>query len=198
MRVDEVALREFLHTDYPRLVAAVALASGSRPAAEDAVQEALLRAWERSEKGEDIESLNAWVTTVALNLVEERPPPVALRAEGEDAAADARGGPRTRRPRTAMPSTSSARSRRSPGASARPPSSATTSSSTPREIAAVLRHRRGHREEHAVPGAGGAGRRRSASTTPRRRTTMALDERLRSGTWSGPLAPPTPAASTRT
>jgi RNA polymerase sigma-70 factor (ECF subfamily) len=69
MRVDEVALREFLHTSYPRLVAAVALASGSRPAAEDAVQEALLRAWERSEKkGEEIESLDGWVTTVALNL----------------------------------------------------------------------------------------------------------------------------------
>jgi RNA polymerase sigma-70 factor (ECF subfamily) len=67
MRVDEVALREFLHTSYPRLVAAVALVCGSRPAAEDAVQEALLRAWERSERGEEIESLNAWVTTVALN-----------------------------------------------------------------------------------------------------------------------------------
>jgi RNA polymerase sigma-70 factor, ECF subfamily len=68
MRVDEIALREFLHTSYPRLVAAVGLVCGSRPTAEDAVQEALLRAWERSEKGEEIESLNAWVTTVALNL----------------------------------------------------------------------------------------------------------------------------------
>ena len=68
MRVDEIALREFLHTAYPRLVAAIALAAESRPAAEDAVQEALLRAWERSEKGEEIESMNAWVTTVALNL----------------------------------------------------------------------------------------------------------------------------------
>jgi RNA polymerase sigma-70 factor (ECF subfamily) len=68
MRVDEIVLREFLHTSYPRLVAAVALASGSRPAAEDAVQEALLRAWERSDKGEEIESLDGWVTTVALNL----------------------------------------------------------------------------------------------------------------------------------
>ncbi len=67
MRVDEIALREFLHTSYPRLVAAVALACGSRPAAEDAVQEALLRAWQRSEHGEEIESLDAWVTTVALN-----------------------------------------------------------------------------------------------------------------------------------
>ena len=68
MRVDEVAIREFLHTAYPRLVAAVALVGGSRPAAEDAVQEALLRAWERSEKGEEIESLGSWVATVALNL----------------------------------------------------------------------------------------------------------------------------------
>ena len=68
MRVDEVAIREFLHTSYPRLVAAVALTSGSRPAAEDAVQEALLRAWERSEKGEEIDSLEGWVTTVAMNL----------------------------------------------------------------------------------------------------------------------------------
>lgn len=68
MRVDEIAIREFLHTAYPRLVAAVALVSGSRPAAEDAVQEALLRAWERSEKGDEIERLDAWVTTVALNL----------------------------------------------------------------------------------------------------------------------------------
>jgi RNA polymerase sigma-70 factor (ECF subfamily) len=68
MRVDELAIREFLHTSYPRLVAAVALTSGSRPSAEDAVQEALLRAWERSEKGEEIDSLEGWVTTVALNL----------------------------------------------------------------------------------------------------------------------------------
>lgn len=68
MRVDEVALREFLHTSYPRLVAAVALVCGSRPASEDAVQEALLRAWERSEKGDEIHSLEGWVTTVALNL----------------------------------------------------------------------------------------------------------------------------------
>jgi RNA polymerase sigma-70 factor, ECF subfamily len=68
MRVDEVAIREFLHTAYPRLVAAVALACQSRPAAEDAVQEALLRAWERSEKGQELDSLEAWVTTVAMNL----------------------------------------------------------------------------------------------------------------------------------
>ena len=55
-------------TDYARLLAAVALVTGSRPAAEDAVQEALVRAWERTTKGEAIDSLGAWVATVALNV----------------------------------------------------------------------------------------------------------------------------------
>lgn len=70
--VDEIAIREFLHGAYPRLVAGVALVAGSRPAAEDAVQEALARAWERSERGEEIESLTAWVTAVSLNLARSR------------------------------------------------------------------------------------------------------------------------------
>ena len=50
-------------------MAAVSLACGSRAAAEDAVQEALARAWERSERGEHIEALRAWVMKVAINLV---------------------------------------------------------------------------------------------------------------------------------
>ena len=49
------------------MVNAVALASGSYPAAEDAVQEALVRAWMRSERGEQLDSLPAWVAAVALN-----------------------------------------------------------------------------------------------------------------------------------
>jgi RNA polymerase sigma factor (sigma-70 family) len=48
-------------------VNAVALACGSYPAAEDAVQEALVRAWIRSERGDRFGSLAAWVTAVALN-----------------------------------------------------------------------------------------------------------------------------------
>jgi RNA polymerase sigma factor (sigma-70 family) len=36
------------------------------------VQEAVVRAWERSERGADIESLTAWVTTVSLNLARSR------------------------------------------------------------------------------------------------------------------------------
>ena len=47
---------------------AVALTCGSYPAAEDAVQEALVRAWQREDLGAPIDSLDAWVATVALNL----------------------------------------------------------------------------------------------------------------------------------
>src|SRR5213594_2754877 len=67
--LDELTIRAFLATEYPRLVAGVALACGSRAAAEDAVQEAVARAWERSERGEQIESLRAWVMKVSINLV---------------------------------------------------------------------------------------------------------------------------------
>jgi RNA polymerase sigma-70 factor (ECF subfamily) len=79
-RLDEVRLREFLAGDYPRLVAAVRLAAGGSAAAEDAVAEALARAWERSDRGEEITDLPAWVMRVALNLANSRWR--RLRAEG--------------------------------------------------------------------------------------------------------------------
>ncbi len=65
--LNEAEIRGFLAVEYPRLVNAVALACGSYPAAEDAVQEALVRAWVRSERGERLESLPGWVASVALN-----------------------------------------------------------------------------------------------------------------------------------
>ena len=71
MALDDETIREFLETSYPRLVAAVALVAGSREAAEDAVQEALARAWERTGT-EQIRSLPAWVTRVSLNLSRSR------------------------------------------------------------------------------------------------------------------------------
>ena len=55
--------------DYARLVAALALMSASRPAAEDAAQEALVRAWERVDQGQRFESMTAWITAVATNLI---------------------------------------------------------------------------------------------------------------------------------
>lgn len=70
--VDDAAIRRFLAHDHARIVAAVALVTGSRPAAEDAVAEALARAWERSDRGGSIDSLPAWVTRAALNLAKSR------------------------------------------------------------------------------------------------------------------------------
>ena len=70
--LDDVTIREFLGTAYPRIVAAVSMVAGDRATAEDAVQEALARAWERSSRGETIDSLSAWVTRVALNLSKSR------------------------------------------------------------------------------------------------------------------------------
>lgn len=61
-------IRTFVETDYRQVVSTVALVCGSVPTAEDSVQEALARAWERLDRGDAIDRLPAWVTTVALNL----------------------------------------------------------------------------------------------------------------------------------
>ena len=95
--MDESELHEFVHTHYPRLVGALALVCGSRATAEDAVQEALARAWERWLRGEEVESLAAWVTTVAMNvtrsgarrLVSERRAKAKLMTAPNDATSQA-------------------------------------------------------------------------------------------------------------
>jgi RNA polymerase sigma factor (sigma-70 family) len=65
--LDEYELRAFFNDGYDRLVGRL---DGwyCQPWAEDLVQEALLRAWERARCGEAVISLHAWVTTVATNL----------------------------------------------------------------------------------------------------------------------------------
>ena len=70
--LDEAEIRAYLSSEYPRLVAGLALVLGGRAAAEDAVQEALVRAWERSRRGETINSLPDWVAVVAMNLLRSR------------------------------------------------------------------------------------------------------------------------------
>jgi RNA polymerase sigma-70 factor (ECF subfamily) len=67
-QVDDDRIREFVDGEYARVVATVALVCGSAATAEDSVQEALARAWERLDRGDGIDRLAAWVTTVALNL----------------------------------------------------------------------------------------------------------------------------------
>lgn len=54
------------------MVAALTFVCDGRANAEDAVQEALARAWERMDHGTHIDSLQAWVTAVALNLSRSR------------------------------------------------------------------------------------------------------------------------------
>src|SRR4029079_5771562 len=66
--VDDDRIRDFVDGEYAKVVATVALVCGSVATAEDSVQEALARAWERLDRGDDIDRLPAWVTTVALNL----------------------------------------------------------------------------------------------------------------------------------
>lgn len=65
-------VKVFLEEEYPRVVGVVSLLAGDVASAEDAVSEALARAWERAEHGERFESLAAWVTTVAMNLTRSR------------------------------------------------------------------------------------------------------------------------------
>ena len=68
-RPGELEIREFVDREYAQVVATVRLVCGSAAVAEDAVQEALARAWEQYLRGRDLERLGAWITTVALNLV---------------------------------------------------------------------------------------------------------------------------------
>ena len=65
--MDENEIRRFLRCEYPRVVNAVALICDSHAAAEDAVEEALARAWLQLQRGQTIDSLVAWVTAVAMN-----------------------------------------------------------------------------------------------------------------------------------
>jgi len=60
-------IEDCIRTEYRRLVGAVAVVTGSTAAAEDAVQEAFARAWERSRRGQTFTHLPGWVATVALN-----------------------------------------------------------------------------------------------------------------------------------
>lgn len=66
---DEAELRRFLERAYARVLRIVSLAADSDAAAEDAVHEAIARAWERRSQ---IEHLDRWVLTVALNLIRSR------------------------------------------------------------------------------------------------------------------------------
>ena len=60
-----VELSAFLDDEYRRVVGSVALITGDRASAEDAVNDAVVTAWSRREQS--IERLAAWITVVASN-----------------------------------------------------------------------------------------------------------------------------------
>ena len=62
-------LREFIDRDFGKVVASVALASGDSDAAEDGVQDALVK---YLRDGHEPSNLAAWVTVVATNEVRQR------------------------------------------------------------------------------------------------------------------------------
>jgi RNA polymerase sigma factor (sigma-70 family) len=64
----DAELRRFVAGPYASIMRIVTLATGSKAAAEDAVQEALARACERG----GIRDLDRWVLTVALNVSRSR------------------------------------------------------------------------------------------------------------------------------
>ena len=68
IEVDPDDLRVFIRDDYGRMVAALAVVCGSPSLAEEAVQEALARAVERTRRGERIADIRAWVAVVARNV----------------------------------------------------------------------------------------------------------------------------------
>jgi RNA polymerase sigma-70 factor (ECF subfamily) len=68
LSLTDAELRRFIAGPYASILNVVTLAAGSRAAAEDAVHEALARAWQRG----GIAHLDRWVLTVALNLTRSR------------------------------------------------------------------------------------------------------------------------------
>lgn len=92
----EEEIRRLFDAEYPRLVGAVSLLCGSDVVAEDAVQEAMVRLWERLERGDEIRSPAAWVTTAASNLTRS-----SFRRRAAERRATAR---LPQRPATAAPS----------------------------------------------------------------------------------------------
>ena len=67
-RATSEAFDRFCKSEYARLIGTVTFVVGDREVATEAVNEALARAWNRVQRGHDLESIAGWVRTVACNL----------------------------------------------------------------------------------------------------------------------------------
>jgi DNA-directed RNA polymerase specialized sigma24 family protein len=66
--LDDTTIRDFLRDDYQKLVNVISFVTGDLSTGEELIQEALVRALTRSDRGEEIDPLRAWVSAVALKL----------------------------------------------------------------------------------------------------------------------------------
>ncbi len=72
MSRSSTAVSDVYSASYARLVGVVALAAGSRAEAEDCVQDAFLKAFDRWDHVSRLDSPEVWVRTVALRLLSNR------------------------------------------------------------------------------------------------------------------------------
>ena len=94
------AFEQFCNDEHARIVDAVGVIIGDPDMAEEAVNEALARAWNRVRRGIAIESIAGWVRVVAINIardhyrrraVEKRRMPDLIAMTGPDTAHDGWG-----------------------------------------------------------------------------------------------------------
>ena len=91
---EDVRFEQYLRGSFASLVARLRGSFSERVAAEDVVQEALIRAWQLDARGEQIRFLEPWMSAVATNLARSRWR--TIRAEDralEQAARDRSSGP---------------------------------------------------------------------------------------------------------
>jgi RNA polymerase sigma-70 factor (ECF subfamily) len=63
----DASFEAFFEQTHARLVSGLTLITADREVAAEAVAEAMARAWEQMRRGREIENLESWVRTVALN-----------------------------------------------------------------------------------------------------------------------------------
>ncbi|MBA2420056.1 MAG: RNA polymerase sigma factor, partial [Thermoleophilaceae bacterium] len=68
----DLRFEQYLRASFPGLVARLRSSFSERVAAEDVVQEALIRAWQLEARGERIRFLEPWMSAAAANLARSR------------------------------------------------------------------------------------------------------------------------------